>query len=732
MSIGGRSKDEFWLSRRYCLSQFNKTFITQAMYSDPGVRPRKSHRISSAFQSTSSITLYSLKRDLLSSPIHSESHSLLSRLVCHPENRFRVLWDSLVTLLAAYQAVAIPYILSFELELGAVLLTLEAASVSVFLLDIGTHHTVLTCNTGFYYKGELVLSHCKIVQHYAKFWLWLDILSSVPFSWLQRDISHSALKDSSAFSFSDLVRIAALFRLLRLSHLKHFLVKIEDFAASASLANAFVFIRLLLTLFFSAHWMACWFFYISNRDIDLIHNGWECSLQRTNRCGNAELYVSALYWVFSTMTTVGYGDVIPFTTAQRIHATIIMVGSCGLFAYLLGDIGSLVAKNNAEYAVYRERVVLLNIYMAKNGLPRDFQYRARRFLEYIWAHQSTADLKESDVFSHLSEPLKDEISMQVNGAVLQTCVAFQDYPETVVGKLGMSLQQEAFAPGDEIFQEGLIGSKMYFLREGKVDIYHLATGSSFAILKRKAHFGEIGFFSSLPRCASARCWEFAELLSLDRSHFHTLLTRYPTTFAQSNRVMEQVRKGDLAPLRVHCYLCRELGHVAKGCRKAVIKGNTEELQGKWLIQRSARTKYIGHGGDSLKPNYHRTPRRPLQARHSAKNVLGVRRASVALKQQSPRLYDLAQAYKVSAEPSKRKTPTTYQSSQVPSPESRPLPVPFNSVLFESSSSEEESAPATPSQKVHVALPARESSQESSRLVQTLRKRIGGFSEWTNT
>ena len=722
----------------------NKSLITEVMQSEAGLKYRKSRILPRYLQSTSSLTLLSLKRDLLSASLDSERQSSLSRFVCHPESHFRVFWDFIVTLLATYQAVVAPYLLCFEVELGTGLLAMEAVSVSVFLLDIGKCYIGVSCNTGFYWKGELVLDHKKIVAHYAKLGMWLDILASVPLNWLHGDISHSAeANNSSDVSFSDIVRIAVLFRFYRLRRLKEFLVKIEDFAGSARLANALVFVRLLLVLFFSAHWMACWFYYVSNRDVDYIHNLSECSLKHSEKCGNAELYVTALYWVFSTMTTVGYGDITPLSTLQRFYGTFIMVGSVGLFAYLLGNIGSLVAKNNAEYAAYRERVVLLNIFMAKNALPRDLQYRSRRFLEYIWAQQRSADMKESDILSTLSEPLKDEIYMEVNGAVLMTCAIFRDYPEILVGKIGMALSQEAFAPGDEIFQEGQIGTKMYFLREGKVDIFHSATGTSFSILKRKSYFGEISFYSSLHRCASARCWEFAELLTLDRVNFNTILNKYPTTLAVVSSVMEQVRKGDLALLHIRCYLCKETGHVARKCSRAVIKGNTKELQENWLHKRSTRTRYISHASASIMPNYRRAPKRQLQMRHSAKNVLGVRRASASLKQHSHRLYSLAQSYQRSSQLPKQKTPTTHfsSSSRVPSPELRHPPLAFNSILFESSSFEEESAPSTPLQdpthsfvapRVHVALPDRETSEESSRLMQTFRRGTGDVSEWTNT
>jgi CRP-like cAMP-binding protein len=66
-------------------------------------------------------------------------------------------------------------------------------------------------------------------------------------------------------------------------------------------------------------------------------------------------------------------------------------------------------------------------------------------------------------------------------------------------------------------------NKMYFIANGKIDIYHLGTNTSFCTIMTGGYFGEIAFFTGLPRTASARCEDFVDLLSLGREGLLSLI-----------------------------------------------------------------------------------------------------------------------------------------------------------------------------------------------------------------
>lgn len=66
-----------------------------------------------------------------------------------------------------------------------------------------------------------------------------------------------------------------------------------------------------------------------------------------------EQYVSALYWSITTMATVGYGDIKPQTTQERIAVIFIMIISGGVYAYIINDIGKLVSNYNVLAGEYK-------------------------------------------------------------------------------------------------------------------------------------------------------------------------------------------------------------------------------------------------------------------------------------------------------------------------------------------------------------------------------------------
>ena len=482
-----------------------------------------------------------------------------------------------------------------------------------------------------------------------KVWLWLDLLSSVPYTWFTDGIqsqSDQSIGDRASASgyllFIRLLRFGRILRLLRLMKLKSLLIKIEDFIASDSITDAFQFGRLFMMICMGAHWITCWFVFVTSEEQLSNPRTWLYDLKQP--VSNSEAYVTALYFTFTCMTTVGYGDVTPTTTNTRIFVTLVMILSCGIFAYTLGSIGSLIAKQNAEATAYREKVITLNQYMRKNNLPSELQFRVRRFLEYIWSRKLADSLNEREILNALSEPLRDEVYAQVNGAIINICPVFMDLDQMFVTQLSKLLVPETFAPGDVLFEQELLGRKMFYIVHGKIEVFHQATNSSFKILHTRHFFGEISFFTNMPRCASTRCVEFADILSLDYSDTEKLLMKFPNTHEQltvTQKLIEQQK--DLAPLHVKCYVCKSLGHVAVRCRRILLNLDHEDIRSKWLHGRNQHSRYLNVEIPPV-PNYERADKRVKNMRFSAKNVVGYKRKTKELYRDEPFMLPLIKEY----------------------------------------------------------------------------------------
>lgn len=56
-----------------------------------------------------------------------------------------------------------------------------------------------------------------------------------------------------------------------------------------------------------------------------------------------EKYLTSMYWGYTTMLTVGYGDITPNTITEHIFAIIWMCLGAGIYTQVIGNLASVLA-----------------------------------------------------------------------------------------------------------------------------------------------------------------------------------------------------------------------------------------------------------------------------------------------------------------------------------------------------------------------------------------------------
>ena len=554
----------------------------------------------------------------------------LSKLIFHPESSFRLSWDVMMLIIIIYQALTIPYFICFSDDLSYSMQVFEVLIYLAFFIDI-----LLSFNTGYYIKGSLINKRRLIAREYLKLWFWIDLISSFPYNWVVEGVfttDAAPTKNNKAYTAPKIIRVIRIvrflriLRLLRLAKLKKIIIKIEDYIASNTLANLFVLLRLLSMCFLGAHWVACLWFYLANQESDTHPYTW-IDLADIQNASLYEQYVTSLYWVFTTIATIGYGDIYPITMYEKIFAIVTMIVSSGAFAYTVGSLGSLLSKHTALEKDYRETFVAVNKYVKAKALPRELQFRVKRYLEYVWEKKKQNHVNDKELLTMLSEPLRDEIYANINAKVINHCKVFTRYEANFISHLTRTLETETYAPKDNIFEEGEMSHKLYFILSGSVEIYHHSTLSSFALLTNKHYFGEIAFFLGKCRSASAVCYEFVDLLSVSRSSLLFYLEKFPEAKLATALLNMDCAEGNYTSLQVRCYLCEELGHVATKCRIFLINLNQEKMRNDWISSKNNRGTIELQVTKSLSPRFRRKSKNVKKVKYVLNNVRGRPRTS---------------------------------------------------------------------------------------------------------
>ena len=97
------------------------------------------------------------------------------------------------------------------------------------------------------------------------------------------------------------------------------------------------------------------------------------------------------------------------------------------------------------------------------------------------------------------------------------------------GKESVSNSMIHFAAGDRIFSQGELGTEMYIIQEGEVEILKNIGGESHTLskLERGDFFGEMAILEALPRTADAVALTDVKVVAINGSRFDEMLHRNP-------------------------------------------------------------------------------------------------------------------------------------------------------------------------------------------------------------
>lgn len=534
----------------------------------------------------------------------------------------RLVWDLLVMTALILQSFYIPFCIGFTVPLRGSLLYVDFLITVAFLIDI-----LLSFNTTFYKSGTLVKNRKVIALNYIKGWFWIDLIASFPYDWVvnqsifiedqnsdDNEMFQPGFNSSKLVRMIQILRLFRMVKLIRLAKLKVIILKIEDLLYNEFLANLFIYARLGTIVFFMAHWTACIWFFASCQSLTTVSESWVVEMESNYGYTSnlLENYVTSLYWAFTTMITIGYGDIHAHSVNERIAAMVSMCLACGFFSFIVGNISSLISTQNAHGRDHRETFLSVNKFMSKKKLPYELQFKIRRYLDYVFEHHNQKDLDEHQILELISEPLRDEIYLCTYGKIL---ISYKIFPllfsSTIIAQLTKLFNPETFAPGDIVIEEDKKDRQINFIISGNVNIFHKKSNSLLKSLTIGAYFGEIGFFADHKRTASAKCINFTELLTLNYKNIMSQFEKNPNAKEALNLIEMKCRDGDYSELDVRCYLCKAKGHVALKCQKILFNLDNENTKQKWLAERNVRAKVLNPYID-MTPNFHRKHRNVRQ------------------------------------------------------------------------------------------------------------------------
>ena len=345
-----------------------------------------------------------------------------------------------------------------------------------------------------------------------KGWFCIDFLSGIPydlltFGVLSRVKGLKMLKGFRFFKFAKLLRFLKISKLIKNRDVLDF---VEDLQSDLRTRSTMRIIKIIVLTGFACHYMSCiwglvgiyqaramqeadfddwgiidpammggdddrltesWFFkdgfylmsYVDNSGVDTFRIP-------PDKLGS--VYLSSFYLCFTTITSVGYGDIHPTNDKERIVCVFIEAGGGLVYAMIIASVTSIVTSMDANTRLVQEELDAISSWCRISNMSHKLGKRVRRYFRHYYSSRPAID--QGAILTQLSKTLRSEVAEFLLSSLLDNIDIFTKDDSNPDGNSDLwaailpRLRPAKFEAGESLCEQGDLSADLIIIIEGKV------------------------------------------------------------------------------------------------------------------------------------------------------------------------------------------------------------------------------------------------------------------------
>ena len=394
------------------------------------------------------------------------------------ENIFIFIFDLLIIITNLYELIVIPFNLAKNncfcdnhINENYIYLFINYFIDTLYIIDF----LISFLRPYYNYEYKLIKTTKKIISHYFFSMFFLDFLEAIPFFTISHYICINNLLGSSqcfTVSMSNIlifIKICSILKSLKIMKIMQEKKNraLDDFYEFIS-ENFYIekltnFILYLLECLFALHIFICLHIFFGKRDIPnwIIKTGVE-------DCHFSEIYMTSFYFIITTMTTVGYGDITCTSFIERIFQIILLAIGIIAYSFIISEVGNHI-KNESyiQEKLTEKENVLEKIRITYPLMPFKLYSKIHSYL--LKDCRNVKKNKLNFLLDSLPDKIKSEVLFSVYKEFIKNFRIFKGvHNSNFIFKILSNLIQVTTKRNDLLVVEGDMVENIIFVKDGRL------------------------------------------------------------------------------------------------------------------------------------------------------------------------------------------------------------------------------------------------------------------------
>ena len=390
-----------------------------------------------------------------------------------PNSFFIKVFDCIILIFSLFYLIFVPYFFSTN-----IIITDENKLCKYLLIIIDIIY-IIDIILNFFrpyqnFDENFIIKSKFIFLHYIKTWFFFDFIQSIPFfttfkfldSLCNKNHNEDCTFDGNNKVINQILYIIILLKIIKVYKLFNDNSTISMIQESLSqyeiIDNYGSFIFSIFFSLCSVNVCACLFIFIGQNS----YPNWLTKINIQNE-SYISIYITSVYFILVTITTVGYGDITGNSYAEIVFQMFLLIIGTIAYSFVISFFSNYIVKKNQKSMTFEKNVSILDEIKLYNPNLKNSVYR--EVLKNLHNEQLYEKNDKSILFDCLPYSLKNKLIMEMFKPIIDNFIFFKDTENSdFIVKVVTSLKPLLSFKGDILVQEGDFIKEIFFVKKGSL------------------------------------------------------------------------------------------------------------------------------------------------------------------------------------------------------------------------------------------------------------------------